>query len=173
MSTLSAIQRLSDGEFHRLGDELLRRIDPRYRQLRTFGLNEREESIVGQPDSYVGDSPDLCTIAVQYTVKRQDWWRKVIDDVEAAVKVSAVLQEVVVVIPRNKDRDGPARKGNDWLTEAKAAAHGASFRLVDGYEITQLLDNDHQDLRHRHLGIPYSRLNEKKWRKKMGSDSNY
>ncbi len=158
MSTLSKIKRLSDGEFHRLGDELLRRLDTRYRQLRPYGLNERGESIVGQPDSYVGESPDRCTIAVQYTVQRNAWWNKVVSDVAAAVVISTELCEIVVIIPQNKDRDGPSRTKTDWLQRVREAARGVPFRLIDGPELARLLDFEYQDLRYEHLGIAYSRL---------------
>ena len=61
MGTLDEIQRLSDGQFHLLGDDLLRRLETRYRRLRTHGLNDRGESIKGQPDSYVGDTAATCS----------------------------------------------------------------------------------------------------------------
>jgi len=64
MGTLDEIQRLSDGKFHLLGDDLLRRLETRYRRLRTHGLNERGESIKGQPDSYVGDTAATASVAV-------------------------------------------------------------------------------------------------------------
>lgn len=160
MSTLNALQRLSDGQFHRLGDDLLPRLEPRYRQLRTHGLNERGESIIGQPDSYVGATANSCSIAVCYTVQRKGWWNKVVDDVKGAVTASPSVEEIVAVIPYNADRDRPKRtQKGDWLANARAAAGRASFRLIHGPEMAQLLDTDHQDLRHQHLGIPYSRLN--------------
>ena len=162
MSTLNQLQRLSDGPFHRLGDDLLPRLEPRYRHLRTHGLNERGESIVGQPDSYVGETANSCTIAVCYTVQRKGWWNKVVEDVKGAIAASPSVEEVVAVIPHNADRHRP--KGNkkgeniNRLANARAASGSASFRLIHGPEIAQLLDTDHQDLRHQHLGIPYSRL---------------
>src|ERR1035437_8871532 len=158
MTTVDAIQGLSDGAFHRLGDDLLRRLEPRYRHLRTHGLNARGESIIGQPDSYVGQTANSCTIAVCYTVERKGWWNKVVDDVKLAVAASPSVEEVVAVIARNADREGPKDEAIHWLSEAKAAAGKASFRLIDGREIARLLDTDHQDLRHQHLGLPYSRL---------------
>jgi HEAT repeat protein len=158
MSTLDEIQRLSDGKFHQLGDDLLRRFDPRYRRLRTHGLNERGESIKGQPDSYVGDTAASCVVAVCYTVQRSSWWNKVVEDVHEAVAASPTANEVVVVVPHNVDRDGPRDKNIDWLSNARTAAGKATLRLIDGREISRLLDTDHQDLRHEHLGIPYSRL---------------
>src|SRR3954469_20235945 len=105
MGTLDEIQRLSDGQFPRLGDDLLRRLDARYRPLRTHGLNERGESIKGQPDSYVGDTAATCRVAVCYTVQRSGWWNKVVDDVRDAVAASPMAEEVVVVIPHDADRD--------------------------------------------------------------------
>src|SRR5262245_8467470 len=91
MSTLEALQRLYDGEFHSLGDALLRRLAPTYRLLRTHGLNEAGESIKGQPDSYVGETATSCTVAVCYTVQRSGWWRKVVDDVKEAVAASPAV----------------------------------------------------------------------------------
>lgn len=158
MGTLDEIQRLSDGQFHLLGDDLLRRLEPRYRRLRTHGLNDRGESIKGQPDSYVGDTAATCSVAVCYTVQRAGWWNKVVDDVREAVAASPLATEVVVVIPHNADRDGPKDKTIDWLSQARATAGKAAVRVIDGREISRLLDTDHQDLRYEHLGIPYSRL---------------
>lgn len=158
MGTLSEIQQLSDGKFHSLGDELLRRLEPRYRRLRTHGLNARGESIKGQPDSYVGDTAATASIAVCYTVQRAGWWNKVVDDVRDAVAASPLATEVVVIIPHNADRDGPKDKAIDWLSQARAVSGNAKVRTIDGREISQLLDSDHQDLRYQYLGIPYSRL---------------
>ena len=158
MGTLDEIQRLSDGKFHLLGDDLLRRLEPRYRRLRAHGLNVRGESIKGQPDSYVGDTAPTCSVAVCYTVQRSGWWNKLVDDVREAVAASPMATEVVVVIPHNADRDGPKDKSIDWLAAALKAADKASFRVIDGRDISRLLDSDHQDLRYEHLGIPYSRL---------------
>src|SRR5271157_3583975 len=158
MSTLDELQRLSDGKFHMLGDDLLRRVEPRYRRLRTHGLNDRGESIKGQPDSYVGETATTCSVAVCYTVQRSRWWKKVVEDVREAVASSPTVKEVVIVIPHNVDRDGPKDKGKDWFSEARKVAGEASLRVIDGREISLLLDVDHQDLRYEHLGIPYSRL---------------
>ena len=159
MSTLDAIQRLLDGEFHRLGDELLRRLELRYRDLKTHGLNERGESIKGQPDSYVGATADSCSIAVCYTVQRNGWWRDVVTSVRDAVAASPSVREIVAVIPRDADREGPRKKTVNWPVDAQMAAGTATFRLIDGPQMATLLDTDHQDLRHCHLHIPYSRLN--------------
>ncbi|MCO6457037.1 MAG: hypothetical protein J5I93_17205 [Pirellulaceae bacterium] len=158
MGTLDEIQRLSDGNFHLLGDDLLRRLEPRYRRLRTHGLNDRSESIKGQPDSYVGDTAATASVAVCYTVQRASWWNKVVDDVRDALAASPLATEVVVIIPHNSDRDGPKDKTIDWLSQARATAGKANVRIIDGREISRLLDTDHQDLRYEHLGIPYSRL---------------
>ncbi len=159
MTTLEALQRLPDGKFHRLCDDLLRRVEPRYARLRTHGLNEKDESIVGQPDSYIGDSAATCRVAFCYTVQERSWWTKVVDDVGKAVAGSPNVGEVVVAVPWDMDRDGPTKGENiDWLSQAKAAAARAIFGRYDGPEIARILDADHQDLRHLHLGIPYSRL---------------
>ncbi len=159
MGTLEELQKLPDGDFHQLGDDLIRRLEPRYRRLRTHGINDRGESIKGQPDSYVGDTAATCTIAVCYTVERKNWWTKVVDDVREAVANSPNVGEILVVIPRNVDRDGP-KKGKvvDWLANAKRIAGKASVELIDGPKISRLLDKDHQDIRFEHLSIPYSRL---------------
>lgn len=126
MSTFDELQLLSDGEFHQLGDELLRRLEPRLRRLRTHGLNDRGESIKGQPDSYVGESADSCQIAVYYTVQRARWWRKVLDDVCDAVDVSPELKEVIEVVPRNVDRDGPAT--GKYVTRCSCLCAGVKCR---------------------------------------------
>lgn len=158
MSTLEEIQQLSDGKFHALGDDLLRRLEPRYRRLRTHGLNARGESIKGQPDSYVGDTAATASIAFCYTVQRAGWWNKVVEDVREAVAASPSATEVVAIIPHNADRDGPKDKTIDWVSQARAVAGIAQLRIIDGREISQLLDSDHQDLRYQHLGTPFSRL---------------
>ncbi len=158
MGTFEELKRLSDGQFHRLGDDLLRRIDPRYRGLRTHGLNDSGVSIIGQPDSYVGNTAASCDLAVCYTVQEKGWWNKVVQDVREAVTACPAVTEIVVVIPHNADRDGPKKKTIDWHSKAKAAAGNATLRVIDGREISQLLDTEHQDLRHEYLGIPYSRL---------------
>lgn len=158
MGTLVEIQQLSDGKFHLLGDALLRRMETRYRRLRTYGLNERGQSIKGQPDSYVGNTVSTASVAVCYTVQRSGWWNKLVEDVKEAIAASPMATEVVVVIPHNVDRDGPKDKSIDWLSEAQRTAGEATIRVIDGREISQLLDTDHQDLRYEHIGIPYSRL---------------
>jgi hypothetical protein len=159
MTTLEHLQRLSDGKFHRLCDDLLRRLEPRYARLRTHGLNDDDESIGGQPDSYVGDSAATCRIAFCYTVQKRSWWTKLVADVQAAVAASPNVEEVVAAVPWDVDRDGPTKGDNiDWIAQARATAGKATFATCHGPEIARLLDTDHQDLRHGHLGIPYSHL---------------
>src|SRR3954467_7988038 len=97
-------------------------------------------------------------MALCYTVQRAGWWNKVVDDVKEAVAASPGVQEILAAIPHNADRDGPKDKTIDWLKDAKAAAGKAIFNVVDGRDLARLLDAEHQDLRHEHLGIPYSRL---------------
>lgn len=158
MLTLDELQKLDDGQFHRLCDDLLQRLEPRYRRLRTHGLNPRGESIKGQPDSYVGETANTYQIAFCYSVQRTGWWNKIADDVKETVAASPAVQEIVVAIPRDVDRAGPKNKSLDWLSKAKAEAGTATLRVVDGREIAGYLDRDHQDLRYEHLRIPYSRL---------------
>ena len=149
MSSLAAIQKLTDGGFHHLCDDLIRRLDPRYARLRTHGLNEDGESIVGQPDSYVGNSAATCRIAVCYTVQEKSWWTKLVDDVKEAVAASPNVEEVVAALPWDVDRDGPTKGPNlDWLDQARVAAGKATLSTLHGPQIARLLDTDHQDLRH-------------------------
>ena len=97
-------------------------------------------------------------MAVCYTVQRSSWWKKVVKDVREAVASSPAVKEVVIVIPHNVDRDGPKDKTIDWFSEAQEVAGQASLRVIDGRDISRLLDTNHQDLRYEHLGVPYSRL---------------
>ena len=160
MTTLDAIQRLSDGMFHRLCDDVLRRIEGRYKRLRPHGINDRGESIVGKPDSYVGETAATCDIAFCYSVERRGWWNKAIRDVQETVAACSSVKEIVFATARNVDREGPQDKRIDWLGKATAAAGAATLRTVDGRELALYLDEDHQDLRYEHLRIPYSRLSE-------------
>jgi hypothetical protein len=120
MPTLDEFQKLEDGPFHKLCDDLLRRLESRYRRLRPHGINPQGVSIKGQPDSYVGETANTCTIAFCYTVQRTGWWNKIVKDVKEALAASPELREIVVAIPHNADREGP--KGIDWLGPARAAA---------------------------------------------------
>jgi len=158
LSTFEALQQLPDGAFHHLGDQILRRLDPKYRRLRPHGINDRGESIVGQPDSYVGDTANTCKIAVCYTTQRRGWWNKLRSDIREARAACPSVEEIVAVLPRDVDREGPTDKSIDWFSAAKAEAATATFRLVDGRTLARLLDADHQDLRYDHFRIPYSRL---------------
>jgi hypothetical protein len=161
MSTLAELQQLDDGLFHRLCDDLLPRLEARYSRLRTHGLNDKGESIKGQPDSYVGDTAETCRIAFAYSVQRAGWWNKLITDVQEVIRNSSGVEEIVFATSRDVNREGPKpKKGNrvDWLEAAKSAAAKATLRIIDGRELAGRLDRDHQDLRFQHLRIPYSRL---------------
>ena len=48
MPTLDELQKLRDGPFHLLCDDLLRRLEARYHRLRTHGINSKGVSIKGQ-----------------------------------------------------------------------------------------------------------------------------
>jgi hypothetical protein len=159
MPTLDALQELRDYGFHQLCDQLLRRVEPRYAGLTPHGINPEGKSVIGQPDSYVGDSAATCRIAFQYSVDEDDWWNKVIDDVREAVKASPSVEEIVVATPRDTDREGPKRRKTEWLEDARAAAGKAKLSLYGGVKIASYLDtNDLQDLRFEYLHIPFSRL---------------
>ncbi|HBQ60289.1 MAG TPA: hypothetical protein DD671_11885, partial [Balneolaceae bacterium] len=158
-STLEKLQTLKDAEFHALGDEVLPRISSSYYPIVPFGRNQKGDSIVGQPDSYVGDTSKTCRIAIQYTVQKKSWWSKAIEDVEEASKACPMAQEIVLVLPQNTDREGPKKgKALNWLDDAIKAAEPAELTLVHGRKLEHLLDTSCQDLRLSYLDIPYSRL---------------
>lgn len=159
LSTHAALQTLKDAEFHALCDEMLPRISARYHPLVPYGRNDQRESVKGQPDSYVGDTAETCRIAVQYTVQRNSWWSKAVEDVEDARKACREAQEIVVVLPRDVDRETPKKgKGVNWLQDARKAAEPADLTVIHGRTLTQQLDTACQDLRFIYLRIPFSRL---------------
>jgi hypothetical protein len=159
ISTLEALQSLTDSEFHALGDELLPRISSNYHPVVPFGRNAAGDSIRGQPDSYVGDTAKACRIAIQYTIADKSWWLKLIDDVRVARQQCPLAQEIVVVLPRDIDRQKPKKgKGIGWYDEATRAAAPAKLTLIHGRKIEQQLDTTCQDLRFHYLRIPFSRL---------------
>jgi HEAT repeat protein len=158
MTTLEKLQMLDDGQFHQLADAILKRVESRYRELRTHGVNDKGISIKGQPDSYVGNSARSCTIAFCYTVETKNWWSKVCEDVAVAVKASSNLQQIVIAIPRDVDREGPKDKQIVWEERVRTAANNIPCSIYDGRKLSGFLDEKYQDLRYEHLGIPFSRL---------------
>ena len=158
-STLTALQNLKDAEFHTLCDEMLPRIFARYHPLVPHGRNERGDSIRGQPDSYVGDTAETCRIAIQHTVQQDSWWSKAVEDVEEARKACPKAVEVVIVLPRDIDREKPKKgKGVSWHQDAKKAAAPANLTVIHGRTLTEQLDTACQDLRFIYFDIPFSRL---------------
>src|SRR5882724_5001835 len=151
MTTLDKLQELDDGRFHRLADAILKRVEPKYRSLRTHGLNDKGISIKGQPDSYVGNSANSFTIAFCYTTDSCDWWNKICDDAALAVKASPNLQEIVIALPRDVDREGPKDKTIDWEERLRKAAKNKSCAIYDGRRLSGILDEEYQDLRYEHL----------------------
>jgi hypothetical protein len=145
MKTFERLQQLDGSQFHRVADALLSRIEPRFRGLRPHGLNEAGQSIKGQPDSYVGNSAQTCTIAFCYTTDSGDWWNKLVRDVGDAAKASPAAQEIVVAVPRDVDRDGPKDKTIDWEGKATSAAGNAKLTIYDGRKLSRYLDEDYQD----------------------------
>ena len=162
MTTFEKLQSLDDGQFHQLADAILKRVESRYRDLRTHGVNDQGISIKGQPDSYVGNSARTCLIAFCYNTDSGDWWNKICDDVALALQTSPNLQEIVIALPRDVDRDGPkAKKGVkkiDWEERVRTAANSKPWAIYDGQKLSGFLDENYQDLRYEHLGIPFSRL---------------
>ena len=159
VSTLNALQALKDAEFHALCDEILPRIYARYHPLVPHGRNEKGDSIRGQPDSYVGDTAEVCRIAIQYTVQRESWWLKAVEDVTEARKACPKAEEIVIVLPRDIDRQKPRKgRGCNWNQDAVKAAGTAKLTVVHGRTLAQQLDTACQDLRFIYLGIPFSRL---------------
>src|SRR5436190_2882862 len=74
LTAFDALQSLSDGTFHKLCDALLLRVDTRYRLLRPHGVNSEGQSIKGQPDSFVGESASVATVAFCYSTQKRSWW---------------------------------------------------------------------------------------------------
>lgn len=158
-STLEKLQELKDAKFHALGDEILPSIESRYHPIVPYGRNKSGDSIIGQPDSYVGNSAKECSIAIQYTVEKQSWWLKAINDVKEARKACPLAKEIVIVLPRDIDRQKPKKgKGINWFENAKKAAKPAELSVIHGQILVQQLDTISQDLRLHYLGTPYSRL---------------
>lgn len=169
-TTLEKLQSLKDADFHTLCDDLLPRISPDYHPLVPHGRNDKGDSIVGQPDSYVGDSAETCRIAIQYTVQRKSWWSKAVEDVREAREACPKAKEIVVVLPRDVDREKPSKgDGAKWLEDAKDAAAPAELTVISGRALAQQLDDGCQHIRLVHLGIPFSRLS---WHALSASCSN-
>jgi HEAT repeat protein len=158
MTTLEKLQGLHDGQFHQLADAILKRVESRYRDLRTHGVNDKGISIKGQPDSYVGNSARTCSIAFCYNTDSGDWWNKICDDVILALQTSSNLREIVIALPRDVDREGPKDKTIDWEERVRTAAKTKPWAIYDGRKLSGFLDEKYQDLRYEHLGIPFSRL---------------
>jgi hypothetical protein len=157
MSTLVALQRLDDAQFHRLCDELSPRISTRYFPLTPHGVSSTGMSIKGQPDSFVGESIAAARVAISYSIQKRRWWTKLLDDVQKARIACPVAAELVWATSRDTERDGnpPAH----WFSDAEAAcAPAAVLTVLSGRRLSHLLDTEHQDLRFQYLEIPHSRL---------------
>jgi hypothetical protein len=158
-STFEKLHALKDSELHALGDEILPRISPAYHPIVPHGRNAKNDSIRGQPDSYVGASAASCRIAIQYTVQQKSWWTKIVDDVAAAREACPKADKIVIVVPRDVDRERPTKgDGINWHYEATRVAEPAKLTVINGRNLEQLLDTTCQDLRFFHLGLPFSRL---------------
>lgn len=156
MSTLEALQRLDDGKFHRLCDEIIPRISTRYFPLTPHGVSSSGTSIKGQPDSFVGEAIASAKVAIAYSTQKRSWWGKLLDDVRKAKDACPVATELVWATSRDTERDG--NPPSNWLTDAEAVCVPAKLTVLSGRRLSQLLDSDHQDLRFQYLDIAYSRL---------------
>lgn len=158
-AAFARLQELNDSAFHVLCDALLSSIESRYRFLTPYGRNIRGQSVRGQPDSYVGPSVSQCTIAFQYSTQKTKWQKKAIADLAAAKQECPDAVEFVYATPVDIDRSsGRGKKQGNWIAEAQVAVGASQLRLFGGRLLAQLLDEQRQDIRYVHLGIPCSRL---------------
>lgn len=152
--TLEALQRLSDGRFHRLADEVLRHLNPtEFSQLKPNGINEEDRATKGHPDSYVGPSPEDCVIAVEHTVTAHKGLKaKFNDDLGKIAKACKKAKKIVLCASR------PEKIGIADEVRKKAKSTGKWLEIVWGNDIARALDEDRQDLRKKYLGIPLEAL---------------
>jgi hypothetical protein len=142
INTLERLQAMKDAEFHALCDEILPRISTHYHPIVPHGRNFKGNSIRGQPDSYVGNSADNCRIAIQHSVQRKSWWSKAVADVEDARSACPKAEEIVIVLPRDVDREKPKKgQGVNWHDRAVEAASPAKLTVIHGRLLAQQLDD--------------------------------
>lgn len=124
--TLEALKGVDDGTFHRLCDALIRRWNGRYRDLQPHGINDWDQSIRGQPDSFVGNTAGDCSIAACYsTERRRGWARKAIKDVGDARSACTHVEEILVVTPRDVSREIDKADRKTWAENLRSAAGNA------------------------------------------------
>ncbi len=150
--TLEALQKVGDG-FHDLADDVLRHLYPRLRPLVPFGINPEGKPIAGTPDSYVGTSPATCSIAVEHTTTKLDRLAgKFLEDYTKAASCSPNIREVILCTNRPRTNEVA-----DSVIE-KAKADKMELTIVWGNELANVLDDHRQDLRLKHLLIPFRHL---------------
>lgn len=138
---------MEPGEFHALADDILPWAVPSLVGLRKHGVNAEGKTRKGVPDSYVGDSPATCRVAVEYTTKRTDQAKKVADDYDAIRRRCPSAMVIVLCTSRSL-------AGVDVsATETKASSDGVALEIIDGLRLAQYL-NERQDLRFEYLSIP-------------------
>ena len=138
--TLAALQRLNDATFHRLCDELIPRVDSRYFPLTPHGISPEGLSIKGQPDSFVGDSIATASIALCYSVQKQGWWTKLLDDVKSARVACPVAREVVWATSRDTERDGRRNLRIGYTRQRrKVGQQSLRYSVAGSYRICSIL----------------------------------
>lgn len=152
-ATLDELQRLNDGDFHRLADLLLRHAYPELRALRAYGINKENKPTKGVPDSYVGPDPASCRLAVEHTTTAtSDLQRKFLSDIDGVVNRCHHAQRLF--LSTNRPHSPAIRKA----VLEKASEAGLPVDVVWGDDYAGWLDEGFQDLRFRYLGIQVNSL---------------
>jgi hypothetical protein len=146
-ATFDALQRLEQGQFQRLGDQLLPRLLPELAGLRPYGVNPEGKTRKGVPDSYVGTLAVEATACVEYTTQAADQRKKAQADYNGVR--NACPRATVIVLATNRllpDRETATLR-------ERAEAESITLHVLDGRAIARALARDHQDLRSTFLGI--------------------
>ena len=138
---------MEPGEFHALADDILPWALPALVGLRKHGVNAEGKTRKGVPDSYVGDAPATCRVALEYTTKRTDQAKKVGDDYDAIRR--RCPSATVIVLCTSRSLVGVDVSAN----KTKASSDGVVLEIIDGLRLAQYL-NERQDLRFEYLSIP-------------------
>jgi hypothetical protein len=146
--TFDALQRMEQGKMQQLGDRLLPTMHPLLHGLKPNGMNLEGKTTKGVPDSFVGDAPETCRAAVEYTTQADRLEKKLSDDY-AGVRRHCP-QATTIVLCTNRPT-GPLD-----LTDLKnkANAEKIDLTIIGGRQLAQWLCQERQDLRQHFLGIP-------------------
>ena len=118
------LARLAPGKFQRLGDLVLPELLPELQGLQAHGINDEDRTTKGVPDSYVGESPERCTVAVEYNSWAGRLEQKFGEDLEGVLKECPRAALIVLVAARHIDGL------NLDALEQRAANAGRSLVLV-------------------------------------------